>query len=77
MWRVVMRPNIVGAGPKPKGASYWPGMAVSRRGLTPTCERPDSPCEITATSQSPWCSAATAWPTMMMKEQPPTVVPST
>src|SRR6266404_3069908 len=41
MWRVVMRPNIVGAGPKPKGASYWPGMAVSRRGLTPTCQRLD------------------------------------
>jgi hypothetical protein len=50
---------------------------VSRRALTPTPERPDSPCEITATSQSPWCNASMAWPTMMMNEQPPTVVPST
>src|SRR5207247_9984149 len=54
-----------------------PGSAVSRRGVTPTPERPDSPWAITATSQRPWWSAATAWPTMMMKEQPPTVVPST
>ena len=33
--------------------------------------------EMTATSHRPWCSAAIAWPTMMMNEQPPTEVPST
>ena len=70
-------PKSVGAPPKPKGASNCPVRLVSRRGLTPTPERPDSPWEMTATSQRPWWSAATAWPTMMMKEQPPTVVPST
>ena len=77
MWRVVMRPNMVGAPPKPYGVSNCPGSAVSRRGVTPTPERPDSPWAITATSQRPWWRATMAWPTMMMKEQPPTVVPST
>ena len=53
MWRVVIMPKRVDAPPKPKGASYWPGSAVSRRGVTPTPERPDSPWQTTATSHSP------------------------
>ena len=36
-----------------------------------------SPWEMTATLHSPWCSAAAACSTMMMKEVPPTEVPST
>src|SRR5216117_3373187 len=32
MWRVVMRPNMVGAPPKPYGVSNCPGSAVSPRG---------------------------------------------
>src|SRR5438034_5829135 len=53
MWRVVIMPKSVGAPPKPKGASNCPVRLVSRRGLTPTPERPDSPCEMTATLQRP------------------------
>src|SRR5678815_4348815 len=75
MCRVVIKPKYVGAPPKPYGSSYCPGRAVSRRGVTPTPDRPDSPCETTATSHSPWCRATIACPTMMMNEQPPTVVP--
>ena len=67
----------IGRGPcKAIGDFVLTAQAVSRLRVTPVCERPLSPCEITATSHRPWCSATTAWPTMMMNEQPPTEVPS-
>src|SRR5256712_13622263 len=70
MWRAVIMPKSVGAPPNPKGASNWPLRLVSRRGLTPTPERPDSPWEETAPGQGPWVQAAPPGPTPELYGQP-------
>ena len=63
----------------PKGASNWPARLAGNggRGEAPTRDLPLSPWVMSTVLHRPSLMAAAAWRTWIMKEQPPTAVPST
>ena len=78
MCRTIGTENIVGGPATPYGASNWPDGCEGERpaAAAPTLDRPDSPCVMRTVSQYPAAIAATACPTWMRKDPPPTAVPS-